>query len=209
MMQETRQQILDHLRLKPEATVRELGDVLGLTPSGTRQHLMVLEQAGLVGTREQRGKVGRPPLVYSLTASGEATFPTDYDLLSTVLLDEMREQVGPANFESAIQRVAMRMAEPHLEELAGASPEQRVEATCAIMRSRSIVADWVRDGERFILNERTCPYPELARNNSATCAIDTEYVQQLTGMDTRLTRCRVRGDDGCTYELSPRSAAAG
>ncbi|HJM74392.1 MAG TPA: winged helix-turn-helix transcriptional regulator [Dehalococcoidia bacterium] len=209
MMQETRQQILDHLRLTPEATVRELGDVLGLTPSGIRQHLMVLEQTGLVGTREERGKVGRPALVYSLTASGEATFPTDYDLLSTILLDEMREQAGSANFQNAIQRIATRMAEPHVEQLAGGSPEQRVEATCAILRSRSVVADWARDGDSFILNERTCPYPEVARKNSAACAIDTAYVQQLTGMDARLANCRVRGDEGCMYVLAPQSAATG
>ncbi|MCH7603357.1 MAG: prolyl aminopeptidase, partial [Planctomycetes bacterium] len=45
--------------------------------------------------------------------------------LNRIRIKEMREQAGPANFESAIQRVAMRMAEPHLEELAGASPEHR------------------------------------------------------------------------------------
>jgi len=175
--------------------------MLGLTPSGLRQHSTVLEQSGLVGTREERGKVGRPALVYSLTASGEATFPTDYHLLSTILLDEMQQQVGPAGFQSAVQQVATRMAEPHIEQLAGASPDQRVEAACAILRTRAIVADWERDGEGFILNERTCPYPEVARTNSAACAIDIEYVKQLIGMDTRLTNCRMRGAEGCTYVL--------
>lgn len=207
-MQETRQRILDHLRVTPEATVRELGDVLGLTPTGVRQHLTVLEQSGLVETREERGKVGRPALMYSLTSAGEATFPTDYDFLSNVLLDEVRDSYGADRFHDVVRRVALRMAEPHLEQLEGASPEERVEAACAILRSRDIVADWERDGDAFILNERTCPYPEVARKNSATCVIDVAYIQELTGMDTRLVKCRVRGDTGCTYRLQQEPAAA-
>lgn len=207
-MQETRQQILDHLRLTPEATVRELGDVLGLTPTGIRQHLTVLEQTGLVGTREERGRVGRPALVYSLTTRGEATFPMGYDALSIILLDEMRDKAGSDGFPQVIRNIAMRMAEPHTEQLEGASPEERVEATCAILRSREIIADWERDGDSFILNERTCPYPEVARKNSAACVIDVAYVQELTGMDARLIRCRVRGDSSCTFRLRPESVAA-
>jgi predicted ArsR family transcriptional regulator len=110
MMQETRQQILDHLLLTPEATVRQLGEKLGLTPSGIRQHLMVLEQSGLVGTREEGGRVGRRALVYSLTTKGEAAFPTDYSLLSTILLDEMSAQSGPGGVSRVLHDVAVRMA---------------------------------------------------------------------------------------------------
>ncbi len=208
-MQETRQQILDHLRVTLEATVRELGDVLGLTPTGIRQHLTVFEQSGLVETREKRGRVGRPALVYSLTAQGEATFPMSYDLLANLLLDEVRDSYGADDFHEVIRNVATRMAEPHLRQLAGASPEQRVEATCTILRSRGIVADWERDGDALILNERTCPYPEVARQNSAACLIDVAYVRALTAMDARLIRCRVRGDEGCTYRLQPEPSAAG
>ena len=81
-------------------------------------------------------------------------------------------------------------------------------AACAILRSRDIVADWERDGDAFILNERTCPYPEVARKNSATCVIDVAYIQELTGMEARLVKCRVRGDTGCTYRLQQEPAAA-
>jgi predicted ArsR family transcriptional regulator len=90
MMQETRQQILDYLRVHPDATVRNLGELLALTATGVRQHRTLLEQDGLIESREQRCKVGRPALVYSLTAAGEASYPLVYDLLSNVMLDEFR-----------------------------------------------------------------------------------------------------------------------
>ncbi len=207
-MQETRQQILDHLRITAETTVRELGEVLDLTATGVRQHLTLLEQSGLVTSREARGKVGRPALVYSLTPAGEESYPLGYDLLASVLLEEIRSTYGSAGFQQVIRGVAERMATPHLQRLEGATPEERVEQACALLREQHIVADWERDGDAFLLHERTCPYPEVARQNSAVCVIDVAYTRALTGMDARLVKCRVRGDEGCTYRLQPNGTTA-
>ena len=74
-MQETRQQILDYLRRRGEASIRDLGQHLGLTATGVRQHVTILERAGLVRSREQRGRVGRPALLYQLSDDGEARWP--------------------------------------------------------------------------------------------------------------------------------------
>lgn len=202
-MQPTRQRILDHLRLRNEATVRELGEVLSLTATGVRQHLTVLEQEDYVTSHEVRGKVGRPALLYSLTSRGEASFPMSYDLLANALLDELRQSYGAAAYQKVIRGVALRLAQPHASRLAGASAEERVEAACALLREQHVVADWERTNDGWLLHERTCPYPEVARHNSAACVIDVAYIRELTGMDARLVQCRVRGDEGCTYRLQP------
>src|SRR3990167_9315351 len=76
-MQSTRQHILEYLQRQGRATVKELGNLLGLTSTGIRQHLTVLERDGLVDAREERGRVGRPTLVYSLTEKADALFPKD------------------------------------------------------------------------------------------------------------------------------------
>ncbi len=202
-MQATRQGILDYLRLHDEATVRVLGAVLGLTATGVRQHLTILAQEGFVASREERGKVGRPALAYSLTERGEASYPMGYDLLAGALLDEVRSAYGTAGFQQLIRSVAQRMAEPHLQQLAGVSSEERVEAACELLRERGVVVDWELDGEVFLVYERTCPYPRIARQHPAACVIDVAYMTVLTGMDARLVRCRVRGDVGCAYRLQP------
>ena len=62
-MQTTRQRILEHLQRHGQGTVKDLGQTLGLTSTGIRQHLTVLERDGLVLAREERGRVGRPTLV--------------------------------------------------------------------------------------------------------------------------------------------------
>ncbi len=202
-MQTTRQQILDYLRLHRDASVKDLGRLLGLTATGVRQHLNILEQEGLVASFEQRGKVGRPPLRYTLTSQGDATFPKQYDALANALLDEVRACYGSEGLQQIVRGVATRLATSEEEVVADASPDVRVDAVVELLRSRGVVADWERSGDAYLLHERTCPYPEVARRNSVACAMDVAQVRELSGMDARLTACVVRGDACCTYRLLP------
>ncbi|MBX7111174.1 MAG: winged helix-turn-helix transcriptional regulator [Dehalococcoidia bacterium] len=206
-MQATRQQILDYLRLHRDASVKDLGRLLGLTATGVRQHLNILEQEGLVTSFEQRGKVGRPPLRYALTSLGDATFPKQYDALANALIDEVRACYGSQGLQQIVRGAASRLAtaDDGTETPVEGSPDTRINAIVDLLRSRGVVADWERDGEAFLLHERTCPYPEVARRNSVACAMDVAQVRQLTGMDAKLTACLVRGDASCTYRLLPPS----
>ena len=206
-MQATRQRILDHLRVAGEATVRKLGDVLGLTATGVRQHLTILEQEQLVTSREQRGKVGRPALAYSLTQKGEESYPTQYDVLTNHLLDEALSTYGGGGYQQLIRGVALRMAKPHMARLANASEEERVRFACNLLTEQDVVADWERQGDAFLLHQRTCPYPEVARHDSAACRIDVAFMSEITSMDAHLVDCRVRGDGWCTYRMQPAATA--
>ncbi len=207
-MQTTRQQILDHLRLRRGATVKALSELLGLTLTGVRQHLMILEQEGLVESEEVRGKVGRPALRYRLTRRGDAYFPKNYDELANALIDEVREIFGNEGLQRVVRGVASRLAGAEPELLAQRTPAERIEAVTRLFEERGIVADWERDGEVFLLHERTCPFPEVARRNSVSCAMEVAQVRLLTGMDARLQSCIVRGDDCCTYRLAPVEAGS-
>lgn len=207
-MQATRQQILDHLRASRHATVRELGRVLGLTATGIRQHLTVLEQEGLVVSDEIRGQVGRPALRYRLTEEGEAVYPKRYPELALALLDELREQVDAVTFQQTIRGAASRLAgELRSDMPSQALPEERVEAAVRMLRAEHIVCDWERAGEGWLLHQRTCPYPEVARQNSAMCAMDVALIRELCGMDVVLTACTGRGDENCAYHLTTTGAS--
>ena len=202
-MQATRQQILEHLRLTRRATVRELCSVLGLTATGVRQHLTILEHEALVESEEVRGKVGRPAHRFTLSRRGEAMFPKGYDDLANALIDEVRDRYGPAGLQGVVSGVAARLAGPHVAALEELAPAQRVQAVVDLFAQSDVVADWERDGDAFLLHERTCPYPEVARRNSVPCAMEVAEVRMLTGMDARLTSCIVRGDPHCIYRLEP------
>jgi len=203
-MQSTRQQILEYLQRHGRGTVKELGALLSLTSTGIRQHLTVLERDGLVAAHEERGRVGRPTLVYALTASADALFPKTYDVLASVLLEEIRSTEGNEKLQKTLQRVARRLAGPYLGRFEGQSLAERVKEVAVVFEEQGCMADWQQDetGEYFI-DEYTCPFPKIAQRDRAVCALHVEFVRTLTGADTRLTRSLMRGERACTYRIRP------
>jgi predicted ArsR family transcriptional regulator len=209
-LQATRQEILDYIRRNGEATVRDLEGLLKLTATGIRQHLSILQREGLVSVRETRGRVGRPALVYSLTPAGGALFPSRYDDLSNLLLDEIRAIAGSKGLQSVLMRVAARSAETYEPRLKGRGLEERVEEATAIINERGCVADCGTNGEdEYQINQYTCPFPNVASSHSAVCALEVEFVRRLTGGDARLVRSLLRGDKCCSYRVRPPGAVPG
>jgi predicted ArsR family transcriptional regulator len=206
-MQTTRQQILEHLQRHGRATVKELGQLLSLTSTGIRQHLTVLERDGLVLANEERGRVGRPTLVYSLTDKAESLFPKSYDELTTALLEEIRAGEGSERLYELLHRVAQRMAESFWERMQGKTLAQRVEETALILQEQGCLVDWEeRDGE-FFLHEFTCPLSKVAKQDSSVCTLHLDLVRLLTDADTRLVRSLLRGERACTYRIRPLADA--
>ena len=200
-MQPTRKDILDHLRSSGHATIRELGSTLGLTSTGIRQHLTVLERDGLVEAHEKRGHVGRPALVYSLTEQGDALYPKQYDQFANLLLEEVREVAGADGVQTLLRRVATRLAEPHVERLRTLPLAERVSEATSVIQERGCLADSRSENGDWLIMQHTCPFPNVAKKNSSVCALDVEFIRQLVGADARLTKSLLRGDDSCTYRI--------
>lgn len=202
-MQTTRQQILEHLQRHGRATVKELGQLLRLTSTGIRQHLTVLERDGLVLASEERGRVGRPTLVYTLTEKAETLFPKGYDELAIALLEEIRAEEGSERLYQLLHRVAQRLAESFWERVQGKSLAQRVEETALILQEQGCLVDWEQGDGEFFLHEFTCPLSKMAKQDSSVCTLHLELVRLLTGADTRLVRSLLRGERSCTYRIRP------
>jgi predicted ArsR family transcriptional regulator len=209
-MQATRQQILDFLRRYGRATVKDLDSHLGLTSTGVRQHLTVLEREGLVEAHEERGHVGRPALVYQLSEKGDSMYPKKYDQLANILLEEVREVAGAQALQTLLRRVAVRFADSYSDRLDEKSLAERVREATRIINERGSEADCEKDGDDWLIHQYTCPFPQVARRNSCVCALDVEFVRQLVGSDARLSTSLLRGDRACTYRIRPvETATAG
>ena len=202
-MQATRQDIIDHLHQQSHATVKELASVLGLTSTGVRQHLTVLERDGMVQAQEERGRVGRPAYVYSLTVKGESFYPKNYDVLANMLIEEIRALAGTDALQRVLRRVSARMAEQRMDRVEGRPLAERVQETAAILREMGCVAECEQNGGEFYLHQCTCPYPNVAKRNSGVCALEVDFVRRLTGGDARLVTSLLRGDRACTYRIRP------
>jgi predicted ArsR family transcriptional regulator len=208
-VQATRQEILDYLRRRNQATVRELGEHLRLTSTGIRQHLTVLERDGLVESHEERGRVGRPALIYRLTQVGDALFPKQYDALANALIEEARGLLGPEALQHLMKNVAARFAAPYIGRLEGRPTSERAAEATKIIQERGCLAESRADGDDILIEQQSCPFPHVASRNSAVCALEVEFVRRLVGVDARLTTSLLRGDEACTYRVRGARATCG
>ena len=207
-MQATRQEILDYLHREHSGTVKDFAGQFNLTPTGVRQHLTMLERDGLVVAREERGRVGRPALVYSLTDKGEALYPKNYAVLANLLMEEVRAVAGADALQRILRRVSDRMAQQSRDRTEGKSLAERVEVAAELLREQGCIASCEERDGVFYLSECTCPYPVVARRNSAVCALEVDLVRRLTGADARLVSSLLRGDRACVYRIRPAVAPA-
>jgi predicted ArsR family transcriptional regulator len=209
-VQATRQDILDFLRARGHATVREIGDALRLTATGIRQHLTVLERDGLVSSAEERGHVGRPALVYRLTPAGDELYPKRYDELANALIEEARQILAPPAFQALIKGVASRFSDgvrPRLGHHRALG--DRVAEVERILGERGDVVTREEEPDGYLIRKQTCPWWNVATRNSIVCALDVEFIRQMCGADARLTTSLLRGDDCCTFRVRREQRATG
>ncbi|MCX6021396.1 MAG: winged helix-turn-helix transcriptional regulator, partial [Chloroflexi bacterium] len=140
-MQSTRWEILQLLQRRGKITVRELSTELRLTSTGVRQHLTLLQRDSLVSCAEERGAVGRPHYLFSLTEAGQALFPRNYDLLADWLLDELRESEGEEKLTLLLRKMGAKLAEPHMVRVEGKPQAERVQEVLKLLQSMGVMAE--------------------------------------------------------------------
>lgn len=207
-MQSTRQAILDYLRMHREASVRDLSQELSLTTTGIRQHLAVLEEAGLVSFREVKGRVGRPALIYSLTEAAEALYPKAYDRLLIAMLQSAREVCEGDLQGRLVAAVGSRLAASFPDASDGTLATRATTAAEYLRAEGNIVEVEVIERSPGVVRivQRTCPYQGASAVAPSVCAIDTERLSRATGCEVELTESRPSGDEHCVFELTLAAA---
>jgi DeoR family transcriptional regulator, suf operon transcriptional repressor len=203
-MQPTRRQILDYLRRYGKGSVRELGDLLGLTSTGIRQHLTILERDGLIEGHEERGRVGRPALVYTLTDLGDALYPKKYATLASLILDQVRETSGDEGVRKLLERAAEHKAQPYLTRMARMDLAARVTEVARIIEAEGCLVSATFERGVHFLNRLTCPYPDVARNHSDLCYLDSQFVSYLLNAPVLQEARLVEGAPACVYRIEAR-----
>lgn len=191
--------ILTHLQHQGEATVRELGVMLGITATAVREHLVHLEARGLLVARAERQGPGRPRLVYSLTERAGTLFAREHDTLATLLVQQLAER-DPAVLAEVLDGVAARLAASY----SGPFTEDAIAARLARLRdayrARGIPSGIGAAGDA--LEVFSCPYPGAARAHAAVCEMDRRVIGRVTGAAIALDGTIREGRRCCTFRIS-------
>jgi len=212
-MQETRQYILDILRVKNQATVDELVGELesrrgtSITAVTVRHHLNELLKEQLITTAElkHRDTPGRPQHVYVLTEAALEHFPSNYQSLVTHLLGQLTNSLSNTQinvlFEGVADHMAADAAVPFL------SLVERLNYVVSYLNEHGYNANWQQGEDGFILNTNNCPYHQLAEGNRMLCEMDMRLVSSLLGIVPRLVSRISDGDAACSYFIPDKTIA--
>ncbi|MGD2144574.1 MAG: ArsR family transcriptional regulator [Anaerolineae bacterium] len=200
-MQATRERILNILKERGHATVKELSQTLDLTTVTIRHHLDTLRRENFVAapTVRHRKAPGRPQHVYALTQEASGFFPKRYERLIDLVFAEVHSRLSQDEVASMMERIGKRMAR-EVTMPDNADIEQRVAITADFLEERGYMPYWERNevGD-YLLHVANCPYEGVIQRHSEVCRIDRTLLAELMGSSLAHLSRTVGPPRHCTY----------
>lgn len=207
-MKSTRDRILQTLLRQPRRTINELADAVGINPISVRHHLTNLQVEGLVEAAEERHGVGRPRLVYALTADGMEKFPTRYLRLTSLLLSQMKETMPGPMVSKLFSQIADDLAHEYTDQMGGLSMEERLDFVKSLLADEGFTVEWEKKGEQYHINEISCPYYQIGLSHPEVCTVDQVLISKMLAVPAEKVQCVLNGGSHCTYVVQPAPSAS-
>ena len=206
-MQSTKEGILAYLKRSGGSTIEGLAKEFGLAKMTVRQHLAALERDHLVASHEERGRTGRPHLVYQLTDGGEEHFPRRYERLAELALAEVAmldaEEIAGLSANDKKRLLLVKMAErvyrEHEERVREKELPERVQIVTDILREEGGFAEWSASGSGYEIADHNCVYRRVVESHPDLCDWHVSLLGRLLGKDVECAQYMSRGADSCRF----------
>ena len=132
----TTKELILNLLLEGSKTAGEIADKLKIQKSAIRTHLESLQTEQSVKSYFKIERLGRPRKVYELTESGrELFFPRRYDLVLSLVLQEIESTKGHEYMKKIVESIADNMSQDIREKIKKSSSS--LEESISILNSAS------------------------------------------------------------------------
>jgi predicted ArsR family transcriptional regulator len=199
-------QIIEHLKRKGSATIKELEDLLGVTTTAVRQQLTTLQADGYIQRQRVHAGVGRPHHTYSITGKVHELFACHCDDLALTLLEEVYAMEGKERATQLLDRVGDRLAARYADSVRSDALHERVQEMASALSERGVLTEVSVDtDEVIVLHAYNCPYHDLAQDHRDICEMDEELLRKVLGTEVNLTACIMDGHAGCRFVVRNQS----
>jgi DeoR family transcriptional regulator, suf operon transcriptional repressor len=203
----SQQEVLNQLlERKSGATVDELTKAIGLSRTAINQQLVALEKDGSVCKTTPRKTAGRPQHVYVLTEAGANRFPKQYSWFSKMLIETLRQQVGPEQVSQYMYDLGVKLSAALIPRLVGKNRSERITEIVRIMNETGFVARTfaAAPGDKLLRIEcKNCVYHDLSKEYPEVCRFDIGFLSGLMGAQVEHQTCMQRGSDACKFRFVP------
>lgn len=194
----------------------EIARGFGLARMTVRQHLAALERDGLVRSREERRRTGRPHLLFSLSDSGQEKFPRRYDRLADLALQEVAlleaDEIAGLNPEEKkkllLRKMADRVFHQHEAKVRDKALTDRVAMVAEILREEGGFAEWTAEGAGFEIVDYNCVYRRVADSHRDVCDWHVQLLGKLLDRPVQCSEMMSQGADSCRFVVHDDAVAS-
>jgi predicted ArsR family transcriptional regulator len=206
-MTSTKENILSYLQRSGGSTIDCLAREFGLAKMTVRQHLAALERDHLVASHEERGRTGRPHLVYQLTDGGQERFPRRYERLAELALAEVAtldaEEIAGLSADEKKRLLLVRMAErvyrEHEEKVREKAFPERVRIVTDILSEEGGFAELTASEGGYEIAAHNCVYRRVVESHPDLCDWHVSLLGRLLGKEVHCEQFMSRGADSCRF----------
>jgi DeoR family transcriptional regulator, suf operon transcriptional repressor len=213
----TKQDILEYLLKRSQATAFELAEVLDVSKQAIRRHLKDLETEDLVYYSSVQVGMGRPQHIYKLSPRGRDRLHRNlnysqsdrYGEFAVSLLDTLAETVGRDQFSSILQKQWERKAQEYRDRLGNGSLQERMENLVRLRKAEGFMAEYhpveSSQAESFIFMEHNCAISNVAESFPSVCGHELEmFAAVLPDCHVERTHWIINGEHRCGYLVQAR-----
>lgn len=182
-------------------TAKDLAARLDISLNAVRHHLKELEAEALVEYERQHRGVGAPAFAYRLTSAGEELFPRRYEATLSDLLDHVVEREGRAGAVAALEARYAALTRRLQEELAGASPAERMAALARLLTDDGYMAEADASSGSGTLIEHNCAVQAVAERFPEICAAEARFLSAVLGAEVQRQEHILSGCSACEYRV--------
>ncbi|MFB2833795.1 iron-sulfur cluster biosynthesis transcriptional regulator SufR [Floridanema evergladense] len=211
----TKQDILEHLLQRGQATALELAESLDISPQAVRRHLKDLEAEELIEYELVQAGMGRPQHAYRLSRKGRDRFPNNHGKFAVSLLDTMAQTLGKEQVNNILQKQWQQKALEYRDRIGSGKLGERVAKLVDLRRAEGYMAEWYpiesetpQNGNcsQFMFTEHNCAISDVAETFPSVCSHELEmFATILPDCTVERTHWLINGQHRCGYMITKKS----
>ncbi|MFB2980816.1 iron-sulfur cluster biosynthesis transcriptional regulator SufR [Microseira sp. BLCC-F43] len=207
----TKQDILQHLLERGQATAQELADALDISPQAVRRHLKDLDAEDLIEYQTLQVGMGRPQHVYKLSRKGRDRFPDSHGKFAVSLLDTLAETMGYDQVNTILRKQWERKGMDYRVRVGSGSLSDRVARLVELRKAEGYMAEYYpvesnnsQDAApRFMFTEHNCAIADVAETFPSVCGHELEmFSLVLPDCTVERTHWLINGEHRCGYLIT-------
>ncbi len=203
----TKQDILQHLLERGQATAQELADALDISPQAVRRHLKDLEGEDLIEYQTVQVGMGRPQHVYKLSRKGRDRFPDSHGKFAVSLLDTLAETMGYDQVNTILRKQWERKGMEYRDRVGSGSLSDRVAKLVELRKAEGYMAEYYPiESNQFMFTEHNCAIADVAETFPSVCGHELEmFSLVLPDCTVERTHWLINGEHRCGYLITKLS----